>query len=437
MSVLEQTSCAVYLASLPETEQTHFLSEYTELEIAHEFLYNWQFWARPEQLPPAGEWLVWFLLAGRGAGKTRTANEWAIDWAKHHPKEHLALIGETKADVRDVLVEAGESSILEISPPWFRPNYEPSKRRLTWPNGAFATLYSGDEPDQLRGPQHSAALVDELAKYKYPKATWDNLEFGLRAGDDPKIVVATTPKPISIIKALLADPDTVVTRESTYANIHNLAPGFIKRVVRKYEGTRLGRQELHAEILDDNPDALWERETMIEALRVTKYPPLLRVVVGVDPSGSSLGAECGIIVGGIGNDGDGYIFDDRSLQGSPAKWGSEVVTAYHVHEASRIVAEANYGGEMVESTVRAVDGGAMVAYKAVHASRGKLLRAEPISALYEQGRVHHVGSFPDLEDELCQWVPGDKSPNRLDALVWVLTELMIKDAPKRTVRAMR
>lgn len=414
----------------PESERTAILNEYSDAQI-NALLYDWSFWARPSQLAPEGDWLIWLLLAGRGFGKTRTATEWANRWARDNPKQHLALIGETKADVRDVLVEKGESSILEISPPWFMPNYESSKRRLTWPNGAYATLYSGDEPDQLRGPQHAAAIVDELAKYKYPQATWDNLEFGLRAGDRPQVVVATTPRPIPIIKALLDDPDAVFTRGSSYENMHNLAAAFIKRVVRRYEGTHLGRQELHAELLEDDPRALWNREAMIEALRVTRHPDLVRVVVGVDPPGGA--TECGIVAAGLGIDGDGYVLEDRSLQASPDTWGQEVVTCYYGNKAGRVLGEVNFGGDMVESIIRTID--KTISYRAVRASRGKAVRAEPVAALYEQKRVHHVGQLSGLEDEQCTWVPGETkaSPNRIDALVWALTELMIKQRKKARV----
>lgn len=329
------------------------------------------------------------------------------------------------------MVEVGDSSILKISPLWFRPEFEPSKRRLTWPNGMVGIIYSGDEPDQLRGPQHATAWVDELAKFKYPQETWDNLEFGLRVGDNPRVVVTTTPRPIPIIKKLLADEMTIDVVGSTYENIANLPAAFVSRILSKYEGTHLGRQELHGEVLEDREGALWRRQEMIEAHRVTSHPDLIRIVVGVDPPGSATGAECGIVVGGIAKIGDvthGYVLDDRSRQDSPAGWGSEVVTAYNVHRADRIIGEANYGGDMVENTVRTVTGGDKVAYESVHASRGKAIRAEPVAALYEQGRVHHVGQFPLLEDELCTWVQGEgPSPNRLDALVWALTMLMVGD----------
>jgi len=404
-------------------------------EEAAALYYAWEVWARPEQLAPSGAWYCWLLLAGRGWGKTRTGAEWVRSRVESGHYGRIALVGETAADVRDVLVE-GESGLLAISPPWGRPLYEPSKRRLTWPNGAIGTCYSGDDPDQLRGPQHDTAWADELAKWRYHQAAWDNLEMGLRLGPAPQVCVTTTPRPIDLIKTLKNDAGTVRPEANidTYQNIANVSPVFIKRVLRRYEGTRLGRQELRAEILDDNPDALWKRE-LLDYVRCAAMPPLVRVVIAVDPSGSSNGAECGIIAAGLGEDGHGYVFDDRSLQGSPAQWGKAVVSAYTVHHADRVVAEVNYGGEMVESVVRsaAIADGVRIAYKAVRASRGKYVRAEPIAALYEQKRVHHVGFFAKLEDELCQWTPGSASPNRLDALVWALTELMERSPVDSTV----
>jgi len=368
------------------------------------------------------------MLSGRGAGKTRAENELIIQWARegHSP---IALVGETKADARDVIIEVGESAILKISPPSFMPFYEPSKRRLTWPNGVVGVVYSGDEPDQLRGPQHAKALVDELAKYKYPQDTWNNLMFGLRIGSKPQAVVATTPRPIKIIKTLVQDDKVAVTRSHTMDNMVNLAPSFLHYILSRYEGTRLGRQELAGEILDDNPEALWQRDR-IEELRVKKHPFLSRIVVAVDPQGTDSpdSAETGIIVAGIAKVGEeqhGYILADLTVKGSPDKWASAAVTGYHGHGADRIVGESNFGGDMVESTIRTVDKD--VSFKAVHASKGKYVRAEPVSAFYEQGRIHHVGFFPLLEDELCEWVPGAKSPNRLDALVWAITELMLKE----------
>lgn len=394
--------------------------------------YDWRFWARPEQLPPEGDWLVWLLRAGRGYGKTRTGAEWVIERARQGFRR-IALVGKTKADVRDTMVEVGESSILQRSPPWFRPTYEPTKRRLVWPNGAMAIIYSGDEPDQLRGPQHDTAWVDELAKFKYPEETWANLMLGLRIGPKPQVLVTTTPRPLRLLKDLIASPGTVDVRRPTYDNIANLSPIFIQQVVEPLRGTRLGRQEIEAEILDDAEGALWRRGE-IEDARVREAPPLIRVVVAVDPSatGGETSHEAGIIVAGLGEDGHGYVLDDKSVRGSPLTWGARAVEAYHQWKADRIVAEVNNGGDMVELTIRTID--ETVAYRAVYATRGKRTRAEPVAALYEQGKVHHVGAFPELEDEMCMWEPGGPSPNRMDALVWALTDLMLQ-APRRLERA--
>lgn len=412
---------------LPPNEREAILADLTQGE-AEALIYDWNFWARPDQLSPEGKWLAWLLRSGRGAGKTRTGAEWVIHRAKNGPYYPIALVGQTKADVRDTMIEVGESSILKSSPPWFKPKYEPSKRRVTWPNGVIATAFSGDEPDQLRGPQHGSAWVDELAKFKYPDETWDNLEFGLRLGPNPQVVVTTTPRPIPIIKQLVADPDVVDQVTSTYANIHNLAPSYIQRVVKKYEGTRLGRQELHGLILDDTPGALWTR-ALIEANRVRRYPDLIRIVVGVDPPASTTGTA-GIVVAGIGRcdckgveELHGFVLEDLSMSGSPHAWAKQAVTGYHKYRADRLAAEANNGGDMVISTIETVDSG--VSTEKLWASRGKYTRAEPVAALYEQGKVHHVGMFAELEDEYCTWVPGEDSPNHLDAAVWALTELMV------------
>lgn len=337
------------------------------------------------------------------------------------PGSRGAIVAATAADVRDVVVE-GESGILNISIGSNRPKYEPSKRRLTWPNGTTATLFSADEPDRLRGPQHHWAICDELAAWRRPE-TWDMLMFGLRLGQHPRVAIATTPRPTPIIKSLIIDPTCHVTRGSTYDNKANLAPAFFQQIVGKYEGTRLGRQELNAEILDDVPGALWTR-AIVESTRVTKHPDLIRVVVGVDPHAST--GESGIIVAGLGTDKHGYILDDLSTGGSPDTWARQAVTGYHKYKADRIAAEANNGGDMVITTILTVDSN--VATKKLWASRGKQTRAEPVAALYEQGRVHHVGMFASLEDELCTWVPGETSdsPNRLDAAVWAITELMLE-----------
>lgn len=399
-------------------------------EEATKLLYDWTFWARPKQLPPDWNWYIWLILSGRGFGKTRTANELVIKWANegYNP---IALIGQTKADVRDTIIELGDSAILNISPPWFYPEYEPSKRRLTWPNGVVGIVYSGDEPDQLRGPQHAKASVDELSKFKYPQETWDNLMLGLRIGDNPQAIVATTPRPIKIVKNLLKDERVAITRGHTLDNKDNLAPTFLKYILDRYEGTRLGRQELAGEVLDDNPNALWKRP-LIDDNRTTQCPDLIRVVVGVDPPGGV--TECGIVVAGIANingQEHGFVLEDRSLHASPDGWAEAVLTGYNRNKADRIVGEANFGGDMVENTIMqaAKSRGQNASYKHVHASRGKAVRAEPVVALYEQGRMHHVGEFPQLEDEMCEWIPGAtrESPNRVDALVWAVTELMLTE----------
>src|SRR3989442_13527593 len=332
----------------------------------------------------------------------------------------------------------GESGLLAIGPPDERPDYEPSLHRLTWPNGAIATTYSADEPNRLRGPQHDLAWCDELAAWRYPSA-WDMLMFGLRLGEDPRVVVTTTPRPINLIRELLADPKAVVTRGRTIENRNHLAPAFLEQIVRRYEGTRLGRQELDGEILDDMPGALWNHG-LIDAARVSTAPEavrpeLIRIVVAIDPAVSSgeHSDETGIIVAGRTAEGHGYVLADLSGTYRPAEWAKVAIAAWQTHRADRIVAEVNNGGEMVEATLRMIDPN--VPFTAVRASRGKVARAEPGAALYEQGRIPHLGAFPPLEDQKCSFSPGahgdfdrDRagySPDRVDALVWALSELLV------------
>ena len=411
--------------NLTTAQKRKFLETLTD-EEALVLYHDWQFWAREKQLPPPGDWFCWLLRSGRGFGKTRTGAEWIIERARQGYKQ-IALIGQTKADVRDTMIEVGPSSILEISPPWFMPIYEPSKRRLTWPNGAVAVAFSGDEPKQLRGPGHDTVWMDELAKFKYPQVTWDMMEFGLRVGDKPQVCVTTTPRPIPIIKQLLADPDTVDITGSSYENKENLSRAYIKRILKKYEGTHLGRQEIHGEILDDVEGALWNRP-LLESTRVSEHPDLARIAVGVDPAAST--GDTGIVVVGIAPFHDawhGYTLDDQTLHGSPGQWGMQAVAAYHRWKADVIVGEVNNGGDMIEHVIRSVQGGARVNYKCVRASRGKYTRAEPVAALYEQGRAHQVGFFADLEDQLCSWMPGEDSPDRLDAMVWAYHELLLEE----------
>ncbi|HZT50895.1 MAG TPA: terminase family protein [Stellaceae bacterium] len=388
---------------------------------------DWRFWARPNQLPPSGEWRVWVLLAGRGFGKMRSGAEFVRARVETGRASRVALVGPTAADVRDVMIE-GESGLLAIAPPDRRPDYEPSKRRLTWPNGAVALAFSADQPERLRGPQHDLAWCDELAVWRYA-AAWDNLLLGLRLGPDPRVVVTTTPRPTKLMRDLLAAPGTAVTRGTTFDNAANLAPAFLDSVVRRYQGTRLGRQELEAELLDDVPGALWSRDA-IEAARVPAAPELARVVVAIDPAASAgEGAdETGIVVAGLAHDGQIYVLDDLSGRMTPRAWALKAVAAYRRFAADRIVAEVNNGGEMVEATLRSVASDAP--FRAVRASRGKAIRGEPVAALYEQGRVHHVGCFPALEDQLCAFTADfDRgasgiSPDRLDALVWAVSDLV-------------
>ena len=371
-------------------------------------------------------------MAGRGFGKTRTGAEWIRDRVREGARR-IAIVGRTASDVRDVMVE-GETGILAVSPPWNRPQYEPSKRRITWPNGAVATTYTGDKPDQLRGPQHDTAWADELAAWRYPEA-WDMLMLGLRVGDKPRVIATTTPRPIKLIQDLVArdGDDVVVVKGSTFENIDNLAGPFKDQILRQYEGTRLGRQELYAELLEDVPGALWRRIWFErEDFRLSKAPDLERVVVAIDPAVTSgdESNETAIIVCGKTGD-EGYVTDDRTLIGTPEQWGTAAVNAYVDHDADLIVAEDNNGGEMVEYTIRTVakNMGISVNVKRIRASRGKYTRAEPIAALYEQGKIHHVGVYSELEDQQCTWVPGDDSPDRMDADVWGFTELMLQGTP--------
>ena len=440
-SLLEQ------LADLPKAEADALIRALAP-DAAAAFEYHWRYRARPEQLPPEGSWRVWLLMAGRGFGKTRCGAEWVRAEVKAG-RRRIALVAPTAADARDVMVE-GELGILAISPDHERPLYEPSKRRLTWPNGAIATTYSADEPERLRGPQHDAAWCDELGSWRFPEA-WDMLMFGLRLGIDPRVMVTTTPRPTRLIRSLVDDPKTAITRGTTYANRANLAGAFLDQIVKKYEGTRLGRQELNAELLDDVPGALWNRG-LIEAARPPMgfvLPDLVRVVVAIDPAASSGedADETGIIVAGKDKDSRGYVLADLSGHYTPTEWARIVVSAYRAHGADRVVAEINNGGEMVEATLRVVDDN--VAYTGVHATRGKVVRAEPVAALYEQGRIRHMGAFTQLEDQMCEFTPdldrskpkrdptdpsslgkgGRTSPDRADALVWAFTELLVEEIP--------
>jgi predicted phage terminase large subunit-like protein len=387
---------------------------------------DWNAIARPEQLPPDGDWPTWVYCGGRGTGKTRSGAEWVRSQAEGGHVGRIALVGPTSADVRDVMVE-GSSGILEICPNSNRPVYEPSKRRLTWPNGVQAAMFSSEEPERLRGPQHGAAWCDELGAWRNVAETWSMLQFGLRLGKKPRQVVTTTPRPIKLLRDLIRDQNTVVTRGSTYDNRANLAESFFTQVIKQYEGTRLGRQELNAELLEDFEGALWTRD-LIESTRCDKLalPPMRRIVIAIDPavSVSETSDATGIIVAGLGVDDKGYVLHDDSGKYMPIEWARRAVALYHKYGADRIVAEANQGGAMVETTIRIVDPNA--SFKAVHASRNKVTRAEPVAALSEQHRLFFAGSFPELEDQLCTFVAGSPdSPDRLDAMVWAISELMV------------
>ncbi len=425
------------LASLPEPEREAEIAKLST-EVRAALKWHWPFWARPNQRIPDGDWNNWLILAGRGFGKTRTGAEFIRENVCGTTPlgkgryGRVALIAETAADGRDVMVE-GESGLLAIHPPEFRPMYEPSKRRLTWPNGAVASLFNATEPDQLRGPQHDLAWCDELTKWQYARESWDQLQFGMRLGEHPRACITTTPRPIPVLKDIMADVSTVTTRGSTRDNTANLAPSFVSAIFNRYAGTRLGRQELDAEILDDVPGALWTR-TMLDSARQSHPPEMARVVVAIDPSGTNgadEGDDVGIVVAGRGVDGRGYVLEDATCKLSPDGWARRAITAYHRWGADRIVAERNFGGAMVQAVVRSAD--ASVPFKEVTASRGKSARAEPVSALYEQGRVSHVGELTDLEDQMMQMTGagfiGEGSPDRVDALVWALTEVMLGHVP--------
>ena len=398
-------------------------------EARHDF----RFIARNEQKPPHGDWTIWLFIGGRGAGKTRAGAEWVRGLAlglpdySAKPVERIALVGETFADVRDVMVE-GVSGILSLDL-FERPLWEPSRKRLTWPNGAIAQCFSAEEPDSLRGPQFGAAWCDELAKWKRADAVWDMLQFGLRCGANPRQMVTTTPRPIPLLKRLMADPRCAVTHAGTTANARNLSANFMADIVGRYAGTRLGRQELEGEIIESRADALWTRET-IEATRVDCVPEPGRVAVAVDPpaGGGTKSDACGIVVAGRARDGCVYVLGDETIGAArPDLWAAKAVAAYHAYRADVLVAEANQGGEMVRAVIAQCD--PRVPVTLVHATRGKWLRAEPVAHLYAQGRVKHAGVFRLLEDEMCDFgldgLSSGHSPDRLDALVWAVTELAL------------
>ncbi len=425
------------------------LAEMTAHEMRH-VTNSWEIFAHDHQLPPVaanggGEWTTWLLLGGRGAGKTRAGAQWVRGLAlgvpgyAPAPLGRIALLGETAADAREVMIE-GVSGLLAVHTNDERPVWQSSRRRLEWNNGAVAYAFSAEDPESLRGPQFEAAWADELGKWRQAQAAFDMLQFGLRLGRRPRQMITTTPRPIALIKRLIADPATAVTRAPTRANAFNLSAAFFDAVVARYAGTQLGRQELDGEIIEERADALWSR-ALIERARIEAAPPLARIVVGVDPPASSTAqaAACGLVAAGRAEDGSIYVIADETVAGlSPAGWAARAIALWRRLSADALVVEVNQGGDMVRAVMREVD--PSVPVTAVRATRGKWLRAEPIAALYEQGRVRHAGAFSALEDEMCDFgldgLSSGRSPDRLDALVWALTALSFGEKGEPRVRGL-
>ncbi len=435
-------SGAGWIACADVAVQAEFLESLSDVELAA-LPWLFEFWALEHQLPPDGAWRTWVILGGRGAGKTRAGAEWVRGCVEGAlPRDpgrcrRVALVAETLDQARDVMV-LGESGILACSPPDRRPLWHEGKRRLLWPNGAEAQCFSAHDPEALRGPQFDAAWVDEFAKWKKAEATWDMLQFGMRLGDNPQVCVTTTPRNVKVLKDLLASPSTVSTHAPTEANRANLADGFIEEVRARYAGTRLGRQELDGVLVDAADGALWTGAMIEAALLPGAVPRLDRIVVAVDPpvTGNEGSDECGIIVAGVFRQGPvqdwrAVVLADRSVSAArPLVWAKAAIRAMEEFGAERLIAEVNQGGDLVEAILRQVD--PLIPFRKVHAAKGKAARAEPVAALYEQGRVAHVRGLAALEDQMLkmtvQGYQGRNSPDRLDALVWALTALMIEPA---------
>tara|TARA_B000000565_G_scaffold254711_1_gene233607 strand:+ start:2753 stop:4132 length:1380 start_codon:yes stop_codon:yes gene_type:complete len=390
-------------------------------------LYNWQQLARRNQKLPKGlRWKIWLIMAGRGYGKTRTGAETIRQWVMSGQYRRIALIGNTEKDVRQVMIE-GPSGLLACHPPnGMKPRYYASLGVVIWPNGAVASVYTAEAYEKLRGPQFDGAWIDELAKFRFAQETWDQLRMALRLGQQPRVVITTTPRPLPLIRNIMEDKLTKITRGSTFENKANLSQAFLKQIKQCYGETRIGAQEIYGQLLDDRPGALWRRDLIQYG-----YPgintPFLRVVIAVDPA-TTFGPdsdETGIIVAGVTEEKRAYVLADLSGRYSPNEWAEKITQAYETYQADRVVAETNQGGAMIEQILRSHE--ANVSFRGVCARRGKKARAEPVVALYEQGRVYHQKVFEKLEDQLCGYVPGEsiKSPDRLDALVWALTDLVI------------
>lgn len=435
MNKAEFDPLLLYLMSLDHDERMSVIAALSP-EEQRELQHHWRLFARNGQLPPEGDWGIWLILAGRGFGKTRAGAEWVRALAEADPAVRIALVGATLGEARAVMVE-GESGVMAVCPPGRRPSFEPSLRRLTWPNGAQATLFSAGEPDSLRGPQHSHAWCDEIAKWEnvstQAERCWDNLLLGLRLGEQPRCLATTTPRAVPLVRRLLGEEGLGLVRTggSTEDNLPNLPRRFLRDIRRRYGKSLLGRQELDGELIADLPGALWTRD-LLETCREAAAPAVrLRTVIGVDPPASAGGDECGIVVCALGEDGIGRVLADASVaRATPERWARAVAQAASAWSADRVVAEANQGGAMVESVLRAAE--IALPLKLVHARVGKSARAEPVAALYEAGRARHAGMFPALEDQLCGLIAGGRyegpgrSPDRADAAVWALTELMLK-----------
>lgn len=401
-------------------------------------MWDWTFLARPDQRAPTGDWTTWLVLGGRGAGKTRTGSEW-IHARVAAGAQRVALVAETYGDAREVMLD-GPSGLLHTGQPTARPRFEPSRRRVVWPGGAEGHLFSAEDPEGLRGYQFDTAWSDELAKWPTPDKTWSNLQMGLRLGEDPRQVITTTPRPIKLLKDILERETTQVSRASTYANRANLADAFFNEIAAIYEGTALGRQELMGELIEDRDGALWTWG-MIEAARAEPPDAFARIVVAVDPPVTShqQSDACGIIVAGLalGPEPAAHILHDGTVQGvRPSVWASRVAELFKVYQADRVVVEVNQGGDLVIDVLRTAAPGIPV--KGVRATRGKIIRAEPIAALYEQGRVKHARPFPELESQMIEFSgqSGEGSPDQLDALVWALTDLLLAPIAHPTIKSL-
>ena len=423
------------LLALPEDERLVAVRAMSA-GMRREFLARWDAWAHRGQLMPPGDWRVWLIRAGRGFGKTRAGAEWVCEMAQTIDKARIALVGASADDVRQVMIE-GPSGVVCVAREDQRPVWHKASREVHWPNGAIASVFSAEAPERLRGPEHHAAWCDELAKWRNGDAAWDNLVMTMRLGDRPRILVTTTPKPTRLMWRVKGLPSMVETLGRTRDNPH-LPASFVAAMLAEYGGTLQGRQELEGELIEEVAGALWSR-ALIERRRVRGAPELVRVVIGVDPPAGTEGDACGIVAVGLGVDGFGYVLEDASVSGlAPEGWARAVAACAARWEAERVIAEKNQGGSMVESVLRAADAGLPI--RLVHASRGKSARAEPVSALYEAGKAWHAGAFPALEDELCGLQAGGgyegpgRSPDRADALVWAMTELMLRRRGRPAVR---